>query len=507
MTTFSVTTLEDATDPDDGQTSLREAVDLANQNEGADTIIFAAGAQGLIRLTEGELLITERVTIDGAGQITITGDRNGDDITTSGNITDVAASLAGVDRLADNSRILNFGYTAGEFTLKGLTLTGGRTASYYDSGGSAIRSTNSSVEFSIEQSSISGNSTAGSYSYGGAIRINGSCNISDTLKIIDSTISGNETSGANANGGAISVSGAVAVTNSTISGNSTSGSRAGGGALYTTGQVSINNSTITGNRTEGDTEGGAIYARAQVTVSNSITLGNKSGASKGDDIYESADANDTDTLIEVFGSNIIGSDANAFDVREMTTGTGTAQNATANQVFAATEINAAVRSGVLANNGGTVLTIALKEDAANPALDAATISGTDARGFMRGVDLNFVDNGGSADLGAFELQATPIVAPTTNVRLTQGDDFLRATQLDDTVVAFGGDDTIIGLAGDDLLIGGAGSDRIRGSGGADSLRGNGGSDNINGNGGADVISAGGGADTVKGGGGADLITG
>ncbi len=277
MTTFSVTTLEDATDPDDGQTSLREAIDLANQTEGADTIIFSAGAQGLIRLTEGELLITEAVTIDGAGEVTISGDRNGDDITTSGNITDVAASLAGADLLADNSRLLNFGYTAGEFTLKGLTLTGGRTASYYDSGGSAIRSTSSSVEFSIEQSSVSGNSTAGSNSYGGAIRINGSRNISEALRIIDSTISGNETSGGNAIGGAISVSGAVEVTNSTISGNNTSGSSARGGALYATGQVTITNSTISGNRTEGDAEGGAIYARNHVIVANSIVLGNKSG--------------------------------------------------------------------------------------------------------------------------------------------------------------------------------------------------------------------------------------
>ena len=40
MTTFTVTTLQDLTDPDDSESSLREAISLANQQAGADTIVF-----------------------------------------------------------------------------------------------------------------------------------------------------------------------------------------------------------------------------------------------------------------------------------------------------------------------------------------------------------------------------------------------------------------------------------------------------------------------------------
>jgi len=42
MANFTVTTLSDVVDPNDGQTSLREAVALANADTTADTISFAA---------------------------------------------------------------------------------------------------------------------------------------------------------------------------------------------------------------------------------------------------------------------------------------------------------------------------------------------------------------------------------------------------------------------------------------------------------------------------------
>ncbi|MDG1210832.1 MAG: hypothetical protein P8N98_16860 [Paracoccaceae bacterium] len=45
----------------------------------------------------------------------------------------------------------------------------------------------------------------------------------------------------------------------------------------------------------------------------------------------------------------------------------------------------------------------LSDDVANPALDASTATGTDARGEERGFDQTFIDNGGLSDLGAFEL--------------------------------------------------------------------------------------------------------
>ena len=93
MAIYTVTSLDDTGDDasvsgvladeiaDGGGLSLREAVLLANANAGADEIVFdGALAGGLIRLVQGELLVTDALTVDGSGiGLTITGDANGDD--------------------------------------------------------------------------------------------------------------------------------------------------------------------------------------------------------------------------------------------------------------------------------------------------------------------------------------------------------------------------------------------------------------------------------------------
>ena len=65
-----VTTTLDADDPTDSLTSLREAIDFANMTPGEDTITFAPDVftdrfNSLIRLTQGELVITDSLSIDG----------------------------------------------------------------------------------------------------------------------------------------------------------------------------------------------------------------------------------------------------------------------------------------------------------------------------------------------------------------------------------------------------------------------------------------------------------
>ena len=69
--------------------------------------VFDGGTEDLIRLTSGELLITDALTIDGGTDgVIITGDANGDDVLESGTQTTyVAGSLHGDDRLDDNSHI------------------------------------------------------------------------------------------------------------------------------------------------------------------------------------------------------------------------------------------------------------------------------------------------------------------------------------------------------------------------------------------------------------------
>ncbi len=62
LTTYTVTNLNDA-----GAGSLREALNQANSNSGADTISFGASLSGTIALTSGHLQISDSVTITGRG--------------------------------------------------------------------------------------------------------------------------------------------------------------------------------------------------------------------------------------------------------------------------------------------------------------------------------------------------------------------------------------------------------------------------------------------------------
>ena len=94
MATYTVTTVLDELDIgttfeelSTGGLSLRDAVDLANASAGADIItfdgtVFTGDSASLIRLTMGEIEITDAVTIDGstATGVTITGDAAGDDL-------------------------------------------------------------------------------------------------------------------------------------------------------------------------------------------------------------------------------------------------------------------------------------------------------------------------------------------------------------------------------------------------------------------------------------------
>ncbi|MDB4766828.1 hypothetical protein OAG71_03985, partial [bacterium] len=268
-----------ANDGGDG-ISLREAIAAANNSAGEDTVTFAAsvftgGDNSLVRLTQGELSISENLTIDGSsvGGVVITGDANDDDITLPGtHITDVSASFGGTavasdDLLDDNSRVLNF-LNIGNLNLTDLTVTGGRVSGGDEVGGGirfGFRGT-----LSLNQSIVSGNSTEGFSGRGGGI----STNFGD-VSLTNSTVSGNSTAGQFANGGGIStVEGAVSLTNSAVIGNSTTGDSADGGGIGTrSGAVTLANSVVSGN-SSGD-NGGGISAPS-VSLTDSSVSGNSS---------------------------------------------------------------------------------------------------------------------------------------------------------------------------------------------------------------------------------------
>ncbi len=191
MATFEVNTLVDEADygatifvpnvgyiPFGPPVSLREAIKLANETDGADTITFASNLDGAIQLVVGKITITDEVTINGDGRITVTGDKDGDDVTTEGGFTDVAAS--GGSRLDDNSRIFN---ASADLTIDGLTLTGGRTTGSLKDGGAVfvngvLTVTNSTIS---TISTISGNSTAGDRADGGGARSDGALTVENSI--------------------------------------------------------------------------------------------------------------------------------------------------------------------------------------------------------------------------------------------------------------------------------------------------------------------------------------
>ncbi|MEM9222098.1 MAG: choice-of-anchor Q domain-containing protein [Pseudomonadota bacterium] len=285
VTSLIVTTLDDeaydqnANNATDGNgLSLREAIEIANRNPGADTITFHSELSGgVLRLTSG-LTISDDVTINGdpnktgAPDITISGDTSGNDTTTTdalGNtITDVVVSGSG---LSDNVRV--FDITSGATSLDGLIITGGGT----DLRGGGIRSLGDGT-LSISNSSISGNNTR---SYGGGVYVRGN------LIIEDSVLSGNYSGNS---GGAIylwqTVDDASRISGALI--NDNNAQRSGGG-LFLNGLVRlpslnnngilIENSTIYNNYTR--EVGGGIFNFDGLTTIRSSTIAGNSIASVG----------------------------------------------------------------------------------------------------------------------------------------------------------------------------------------------------------------------------------
>ena len=241
LAVFTVDSLSDNT-TDDGLVTLREAIIAANTNTLVDTIEFDpalfAGGPDTILLTLGELAITDALIIAGPGAEILTIDAQ------------------------QQSRIFNIndGGVANDFdvTIAGLTLTGGRTTENFDGGG-AIQSI-SRGHLTIDQSTITGNSTAGGS--GGGIFAYGD------VTLTESSVTDNHTRGS---GGGVEATGNVTITDSTISGNSTAVGR--GGGVSSGGNFTLTRSTLADNQSA-SSGGGVISGGDYFTLTDSTVSGN-----------------------------------------------------------------------------------------------------------------------------------------------------------------------------------------------------------------------------------------
>jgi predicted outer membrane repeat protein len=223
---------------DSGAGSLRQA--LADAVNG-DTINFNPSLNGqTIMLTNGGLLVTRNVAINGPG-----------------------ANMLAVD---SNHASRLFYIAAGkDVTISGLTISNGKVIS--DFGGGIY---NDNATLTLSSCTISGNTI--DFGIGGGI-YNDGVNGGATLTVSNCTISGNS---AYFGGGIYNYVGTVTLTNTTLSGNY---AESGGGAIRNEGTLTITNSTLSGNfcANSPDDHGGGIYNTGTLKIGDTILKVGPSG--------------------------------------------------------------------------------------------------------------------------------------------------------------------------------------------------------------------------------------
>jgi CSLREA domain-containing protein len=275
LATFTVNNTGDIDDGDrnNGITTLREAINLANATAGDDAIafggIFKDTTPDTITLTSGQLTITDDVTILGTGtsKLTVSGKNASTLFEISGlgtgvNINGLAIASGSIK--VNRTSILNLakssvsGNTAGSaisnsgiLSLANTSVFGNKQGGIYNGG--TLSLTGSSVYGNTwESSSVSANNN----NLGGGIYNDASEGKTGTLSLINSSVSGNT---ANFGGGIYS-GGTFRLINSTVSGNTALNDGGGiynAGVDYDAGSAILVNTTISGNTALND--GGGIY--------------------------------------------------------------------------------------------------------------------------------------------------------------------------------------------------------------------------------------------------------
>jgi hypothetical protein len=379
---------------DDGTGSLRDAIEGANANMGAD-VVDATGVGGTINLASALPDLSDDVTINGpgAGVLTVRRDTGGD------------------------YRIftVSSGVTA---EISGLTIADGSVA---DQGGGI----SNAGTLTVGESVVTGNNSADD---GGGIFND----INATLSVLDSTVGENSANGENGIGGGILNFGTATITRSTVARNlaaNVGGGGSGGGGIASFADMTIANSTIARNIT--GARGGGIVNNGdgtQLTITNTTIAGNTAAEGSGSNVFQGSSGNTlpllmTSTLLaqplaftattaglsarEPLGgggpSNCNSGGGNEFDSQ----GYNLDDDGTCELNEASDQPNVDAQLGPLADNGGPTET--MLPAPASRAVDQGLSDGltTDQRGLGRPHDFVEVPDapgGDAADIGAVELQ-------------------------------------------------------------------------------------------------------
>jgi hypothetical protein len=383
---FIVTNLND-----NGDGSLRQAIDDSDNTPGANEIDFVIGLNGTITLTSGQLTIANNdVAIVGPGEsvVTVSGNNVGAVLDVASNVT---ASLTGLTISSGKTYSEGGGiYNDGKLAISNSIIA---SSSAYRGGGILNNGT-----LLLTDSSVLGNSAIGYNGGGGGIYSRGTLTVTDCTVADNSTdwlgggivgvagstmtISGTDvihnSGGAGAGGICTDCKTQNTLTNSTVAYNSAGGTGGGGIGIYG-GWMTIVNSTIAYNTLDNPAgSGGGLYSERDgplYTLYNTIVALNTGSASSGP-----ATSDIAAIVSPSSGHNLVG-----------TGGSGGLMNGSGGNLVGVPDPGLAPN---LADNGGPTQTIALLPS--SPAInagDSTKAPPTDQRGFARV---------GTPDIGAFE---------------------------------------------------------------------------------------------------------
>ncbi len=472
-----VTRADDVTDPNDGLTTLREAVNTANSNPDASAITFAPGIT-TVTLTQGTLALTTFVTISGPANGTET-------------ITRAAA--------ASNFGIF-FVDTTGSASLSNLTISKGRGAGGIANFGAlrvnASTITDNSADFAgggirnegaltVVASTISNNSAA----FGGGISSGVQTSETATAKIINSTISGNTATslgGGIYNGNITDES--FTIRSSTIAGN---GAAQGGGIYFddVIDHMELDNTIVADSTSGGDltasgTNSFTGFGNLVEDNSGGNALGKISGDPKLGPLADNGGPTKTHALLP--GSIAIDGGDNA-----LAAGLATDQRGQS-RIVGIVDIGAFETQ----NKAGTAF---LQPDPLHPGQNMLIVLGTPDADAI-GVD-RFGNDRYAVGILSFPSGKCPtffgatFAGPISRVVVHggEGNDLIAVDndlKADAWLYGDGGNDVLIGGGGNDLLMGGTGNDVLTARGGRDILIGGTGADVLFGGSGGDLLIAG-----------------